>query len=231
MVKRWAVLLPILHVGLCAIWTWEHIAPSWKFLPTLEYREKLPELPPPAPTQNEVGWDAESEYRPSLEVRAIVGTNPVPALLAGCEVPCLFRSGKLPLLQPLIMPLANRLRLRARIVVLNALLLLLVGLQWILIGRRLDRMQLVRVQDLIKSLPLHITALAILAGLFSLIYRAIEYSGHWEGWRSDSELLGTLCAVLAILIWLLWGVLAGGRFVIGRRRKVGGLTAGETVVK
>ena len=222
--KRWAVIPPLLHVVLSVSWVWHHNAVYWSLLPTLQNKEDFSRTHPPSSTTktaDEVDWGMELEYHPSLEIKAIVGINPVPAILACFEVPYNATSSRrIPLLAPLIIPLASHLLLRMRAVVLNTILVGLIGLQWTLIGRRLDRiLPPARFGMRIKSSALQITGLAILVEVCYRIYRATESSFTLRTVTSYSELIGSLGSVAAFLVWVSWGVIVAARFMMGLRQR------------
>lgn len=213
---RWAVMLPFLHVCLSLIWIWQHDARYWRDLATLQKIEDYYRSHPAPSTgtaENEVDFAMESEYRPPLEVKAIIGVDPVPILLAGFDFPFTAKGGRgKPMSAPLLLPLANHLRLKSRIVALHTFLAILVGLQWWLLGRHLDLSPDVRFGKELKRPALQITALAMLIGALSLIYQLRE--------SGNVELVGSLCSVFALIIWFSWGVTVAARFAIRFRRGV-----------
>ena len=218
--KFWFLLLPLVHMGLAGVWIAHEHAQLWPYLPRFQASEDFQRTHPPVPeskkSADDVDWDWElSEYRLSVQAIALLTIDPGPAILAGFNFP--FRSTqwsstKIPVLAAISHPLTDHLRLKTRIIVLDGLLLFLVGLQWFLIGRWVDRRaSLIKRTSLIRVPPLQISGLALLAQLCMLV--------HEVALSSTSELIARLCLTAALLVWVWWGVVALWRLGLNLRNR------------
>jgi len=197
-----------MHLILAGVWIQHELAMVWPYLPKLQEGEDVERKHPRVPSTNEVSWDWDSEYRPSYQAVALTTIDPVPALLAESHYP--FRSipgswAYRPLLRPVLYPITDHLRLKTRILILEGSLLSLVGLQWLFIGRWLDRKGARKARLLILEPPLLISALALFAQISIVI---------------QGELIAKLCVCVALLAWIFWGLRALWRFALKLTRSI-----------
>jgi hypothetical protein len=225
MSKRWGVILPLLHVALSGTWIWQQNAMYWAYLPRLQQMEDFERSHPPTraeKTEGEVGWDPISvNYFIPLETRAIMCINPIPAILAASPSP--YNSvtfGMKPIFGRLLMSAISHLRVKARVMLSSSVFLALVGLQWRLIGLRLDRvLGGASFTKRLKSPALQITALAIAVEICCVLYKVTESSSRFETLRRTSEPIAILGCLIALFIWVCRGLIAAGRFIMGWRRR------------
>lgn len=220
MPKRWALFLPLLHVVLAAGWIIRDDFRVWSFLPRMQAAKDFERVHPPSAEELSFAEDVAYEYRPSIETRAIVFVNPIPALIAGYEHR-LYPSEKA-LSEPFF---PDRLRLKTRMVLFESLLLSLVALQWFLLGRWLDRRLIVR-KDISIALPSFlISGLAVATAVFSWIYAALWRTPGGEHLAGICEWFAILCVLIAFLIWVLWAVAALGLLIGAAVQKLRSLAA------
>jgi hypothetical protein len=209
---------------LAGIWIAHQDIQFWPYLPHLQAEEDVERAHPPAPqpakSADDIGWD-NSESRYSLQQLALVTVDPLPAVLADFGFP--YRSVRnsfvkpAPVLSRIVYPLTDHLRVRTRIVVLRAILLLIVGVQWFLVGVWVDRTATSRGR-LLKMPPLQISGLALLAQVLTWIYEA-AWSNGWNTLSSTTEPIARLCLLAGFLLWIWWGVVTLWRLALWLRNR------------
>lgn len=211
MILRWRLILPILHVLFAAIWVIPEDVQVWKYLPRMQANVEYDRSHPASDPDWENSLDY--EYRPSVADRAIHFVDPIPAVLAGFKHP--LHPAECRFWLKIIAPVTGQLRLRAQLVVTDVFFVVLVGLQWFLIGRRLDAKHRQKHFGTVDGTSaMVITALAAVTVFLSLVYAATSHSASGSEIAQNSELIAVLAALLAFLTWIIWGVLAAGKFVL-----------------
>jgi hypothetical protein len=160
-------------------------------------------------------WDNafDYEYRPSLADRSIHFIDPIPAVLAGFKHP--LHPAECRFWLKVTAPITGHLRLRTQLVLIDSFFVVLVGLQWFLVGRVLDaKHRQKHFGTLNGTSAMVITALAAVTVFLGLVYAATVHldSGHEIG--QNAELIAVLAALCAFLTWAIWGGLTAGKFVL-----------------
>jgi hypothetical protein len=202
---RYSILLPLLHMVLSGILIFSEESRTWNFAMFHWSDEEILHLTKPKP--GEIAFDPGYEFRPRTGVKVIMGAECPAYLLVGWYGRPPSRNGWL---QPTLVRRLQHISPKARVVTLDVVLVLTIGLQWWLVGRWIDDRALGR-QGSRRLIPVGIITLSavIAAGL-----------SPWE--TNPAVLIADVPVIAAFCGWIVMFVMFAAAGVTSATSKIRG---------